>query len=40
MVIKELLDLKNMIKAQIFSIYKLIKIVIIYENKNVLFAAF
>ena len=40
MVIKKLLGLINLIKAQIFYINKLIKVVIIYKNKNLIFVTF
>lgn len=36
-VLTELLSLLNLIKAQVFHIYKLTKIVIVNENKNLIF---
>ena len=38
--IKKLLGLTNLIKAQNFYIYKLKKIVIVYKIKNLIFAVF
>ena len=32
MVLKEFLNLTNLLKAQVFYIYKILKIVIIYKN--------
>ena len=31
--------MKNLIKAQIFYIYKLIEVVIVYKDENLVFAA-
>ena len=39
-VIKKLLGLINLIKAEIFYIYKLVKVDIIYKDKNLIFIIF
>ena len=39
-ILKELLGLTNLSKAQIFYIHEIIKVVIIYEDKNFMFATF
>ena len=39
-VIKKLLGLINLIKAEIFYIYKLVKVDIIYKDKNLIFVIF
>ena len=39
-IIKKFLNLKNLIRAQIFYVYKLIKVFILYEYKNPLFTVF
>ena len=40
MVTKELLGLADVIKAQTLCIYKLLKVIIISKNKNLVFAVF
>ena len=40
MILKELLGLANLFRAQILYIYKATKIIIIYKNKNFEFAIF
>ena len=39
-IIKEFLDLIDLIKAQTFHIYKLTKFVIVYKNKKLVFVVF
>ena len=40
MVRREILSLANLIKAQIFYIHKLKKVIILSKNKNLIFAMF
>ena len=40
MLLKELLDLSNLFGTQVFSNYKVTKIVIICKNKDLVFATF
>ena len=40
MVIKKLLSLTNLMKAQTLYIYKLLKVVIVYKDKNLIFTIF
>ena len=38
--IKKALDQKNLFKVQIFYIYKITEIIIVYKNKNLMFVIF
>ena len=40
MILKVFLGLTELLKAQIFYIYKVIKIIIIYKDKYLIFATF
>ena len=39
MILKKLLNLINLSKAQIFYIYEITKVIIIYKNENLVFLA-